>query len=195
MKETEVKDELYGKTGKGLPHPRKEKETLLWRRQPSELSISHETKLRTGLESNRAKQLVSKLRITASYKPVKRSLNSYLSHLPTWLVFLFGWFLVFIFYFPVQVCLEKFQSCQGCYGEGSAHSRGSRDAAANVATLPPVGTSHKRGFGGGKGSCGQRTTIVEKFPSRTGSFTSCESHLMGFSPSATRKIIHPKHQS
>lgn len=32
--------------------------------------ISHKTKLRTGLESNRAKQLIAKRRITRGYKPV-----------------------------------------------------------------------------------------------------------------------------
>lgn len=103
-----------------------------------EESIFHETKLRTGLESNTAKQLIAKLRITAGYKPVKRSLGPYFTS------YLF-WFFFFNFLFPCQTkFLLKISSCIiGCYGEkGSAHSWGGSSAAANLAvevcTLSPA---------------------------------------------------------
>lgn len=54
-----------------------------------EESIFHKTKLRTGLESNRVKELIAKLRITAGYKPVKRSLGPNISH----------FLICFLFYF------------------------------------------------------------------------------------------------
>lgn len=78
-----------GRRGKAGPTQGGKGDTAVKGTAP-ELSVFHETKLRTGLGPNRAQQLIAELRITAGYKPAKKSLNSYLSHVLSWVVFLFG---------------------------------------------------------------------------------------------------------
>lgn len=86
----------------------------------------------------------------------------------------------FVLYFFISLSkflLKNSSPVIGCYGKSALL------IPVAVIMLQPcwqlshlLDTSPKRGFGGGKESCGERRTLVKKCLPMTGSFISCDSY-------------------